>query len=67
MASGIVPYPPGIPLLMGGERAGSLKEPVMAYLKSLQDFDNRFPEFGHDIHGIEMEDGHYTTYVIKEK
>jgi len=67
MASGIVPYPPGIPLLMGGERAGTLKEPVMAYLRSLQDFDNRFPGFGHDIHGIEMENGRYTTYVINEK
>jgi len=66
MASGIVPYPPGIPLLMGGERAGSLEEPILGYLKTLQDFDNRFPGFEHDTHGIENEKGSYTTYCIKE-
>jgi arginine decarboxylase len=66
MASGIVPYPPGIPLLMGGERAGTLDQPVMAYLRTLQDFDIKFPDFGHDIHGIENENGVYMTYVVKE-
>jgi len=65
MAGGIVPYPPGIPLLMGGERTGSLNEPVLAYLKTLQDFDNRFPGFEHETHGIENENGVYMMYCIK--
>ena len=66
MAGGIVPYPPGIPLLMGGERAGQINEPVLAYLKTLQDFDNQFPGFEHDIHGIENESGVYRMYCIKD-
>ena len=43
VATGIVPYPPGIPLLMPGERAGDTKGPVLRYLLALQDFDARFP------------------------
>jgi lysine decarboxylase/arginine decarboxylase len=66
MAGGIVPYPPGIPLLMGGERAGTLDEPVLAYLKTLQDFDLRFPGFEHDTHGIENVNGVYMMSVIRE-
>jgi arginine/lysine/ornithine decarboxylase len=65
-ATGIVPYPPGIPILTPGERTGTLGGPVLQYLKSLQDFDNRFPGFGHDIHGIENVNGEYMMYCVKE-
>jgi arginine/lysine/ornithine decarboxylase len=51
---------------MGGERAGLMNEPILAYLKTLQDFDNRFPGFEHDIHGIENENGVYIMYCIKD-
>ncbi|MEI6840441.1 MAG: Orn/Lys/Arg decarboxylase N-terminal domain-containing protein, partial [Methanomicrobiales archaeon] len=53
VATGIVPYPPGIPLLAPGERTGKLKEPLLQYLKSMQDFDKQFPGFEHDTHGVE--------------
>jgi len=33
-----VPYPPGIPILMPGERAGTI-EAVLSYLCALEDFD----------------------------
>ena len=66
-ATGIVPYPPGIPILAPGERTGKQREPVLQYLKSLQDFDNRFPGFGHDTHGIENINGEYRMYCIREK
>lgn len=65
VATGIVPYPPGIPLLMPGERVEK-KSAYLAYLKALQVFDREFPGFGHDIHGIEAEDGDYCLYVLKE-
>lgn len=58
-ATGIVPYPPGIPLLMPGEALGNKNGPVLAYLSCLRDFDRRFPGFEHDIHGIEAEGGDY--------
>lgn len=66
-ATGIVPYPPGIPLLAPGERTGSQDGPVLQYLKSLQDFDARFPGFSHDTHGVECEGGEYRMYCVKEK
>jgi arginine decarboxylase len=66
VATGVVPYPPGIPLLMPGENAGSGSGPVLGYLKALQVFDRHFPGFGHDIHGVENVDGTYLVYCIKE-
>ena len=49
----VVPYPPGIPLLMPGESAGAVDGPVIQYLIALQEFDKKFPGFSHDIHGVE--------------
>jgi lysine decarboxylase/arginine decarboxylase len=65
-ATGIVPYPPGIPLLLPGERAGRVDEPILQYLLALQEFDARFPGFGHDTHGVENVKGTYMMYCIKE-
>jgi lysine decarboxylase/arginine decarboxylase len=67
VATGIVPYPPGIPLLAPGERTGKKEGPVLQYLLSLQEFDKRFPGFAHDTHGIECVDGEYRMICIKEK
>lgn len=65
VATGIVPYPPGIPLLTPGERTGKRSGSVLQYLIALQDFDNAFPGFSHDIHGIENVDGKYMMYCTK--
>jgi lysine decarboxylase/arginine decarboxylase len=67
VATGIVPYPPGIPLLAPGERTGRQKGPVLQYLMSMQEFDKRFPGFGHDTHGIENVNGEYMMNCIVEK
>ena len=67
VATGIVPYPPGIPLLAPGERTGGQKGPVLQYLLSMQEFDKRFPGFGHDTHGIENVNGEYMMNCIVEK
>lgn len=66
VATGVVPYPPGIPLLMPGERAGDGDGPYLGYLKALQDFDRRFPGFEHDIHGVEHVDGDYLVRCVRE-
>lgn len=65
VATGVVPYPPGIPLLMPGENAGVGDGPVLGYLKALEAFDQRFPGFAHDIHGVEVEDGLYRIACLK--
>ena len=49
----VVPYPPGIPILMPGEQAGASDEPLLGYLKALEAFDKKFPGFEHDIHGVD--------------
>ena len=67
VATGIVPYPPGIPLLAPGERTGGQKEPVLQYLIAMQDFDKRFPGFEHDTHGIENVNGEYMMNCVVEK
>jgi lysine decarboxylase/arginine decarboxylase len=66
VATGIFPYPPGIPLFAPGERTGKQNGPLISYLKSLQDFDNRFPGFEHDTHGVENCNGEYMMYCVKE-
>ena len=50
----VVPYPPGIPILMPGERVDS---PIVEYLEALQDFDRRFPGFSHHVLGVALADG----------
>lgn len=65
LATAIVPYPPGIPMLMPGENAGSNDGPYIGYLRGLQAWDNRFPGFGHDTHGVENRDGTYYVQCLK--
>ncbi|WP_205666171.1 Orn/Lys/Arg decarboxylase N-terminal domain-containing protein [Aquabacter cavernae] len=65
VATGVVPYPPGIPLLMPGENAGPADGPVLGYLKALEAFDRQFPGFGHDTHGVEVDEGTYRVLCIK--
>jgi len=66
VATGIVPYPPGIPLLTPGENMGPADGPLLGYLKSLESFDSLFPGFGHDTHGVENINGKYHIQCLKE-
>jgi arginine/lysine/ornithine decarboxylase len=45
----LTPYPPGIPLLIPGER---FNEIIVNYLKFARDFNSQFPGFEADIHGL---------------
>ena len=45
----LTPYPPGIPLLIPGER---FNRTIVRYLKFARDFNERFPGFETDIHGL---------------
>lgn len=70
LAVQIVPYPPGIPILMPGERFGPETRAVGDYLLGLEEFDRRFPGFEHHTHGVEAqtdENGHryYVLYCLK--
>lgn len=66
LATSVVPYPPGIPMLMPGESTGSDDGPYLCYLRALSAWDRRFPGFGHDTHGVENRDGvHYVQCLRK--
>jgi arginine decarboxylase len=45
----LTPYPPGIPLLIPGER---FNPTIVQYLKFAREFNDRFPGFDTDIHGL---------------
>ncbi|WP_432738673.1 Orn/Lys/Arg decarboxylase N-terminal domain-containing protein [Maridesulfovibrio sp. FT414] len=66
----IVPYPPGIPVIMGGEILNDKASPVFDYLKARQDFENVFPGYESDIHGVERieRDGkkYFKTMCLKK-
>lgn len=66
----VVPYPPGIPVLMGGEKVNQKSEPIINYLLRREEFEQEFPGYYGDIHGIEakMIDGkrRFTTMVLDE-
>ncbi len=56
------PYPPGIPLLIPGER---FNRQIVKYLQFARDFNERFPGFDTDIHGlVEEEIGGRKRYFV---
>lgn len=55
-ASMLVPYPPGIPVLMPGERMPTGDKGIIGYLRALQEFDKQFPGFEHEIQGVNVDD-----------
>jgi arginine decarboxylase len=67
----VVPYPPGIPVIMPGERLTKTTKSIQDYLLYAREFDTKFPGFETDIHGLRFEpkaDGRrYLVDCIKEK
>jgi arginine decarboxylase len=58
----LTPYPPGIPLLIPGERFNAT---IVRYLKFTREFNDHFPGFETDVHGLvkERSNGHTRYYV----
>jgi len=59
----LTPYPPGIPLLIPGER---FNKKIVDYLKFTREFNAKFPGFATDVHGLvedKGEDGRSRYYV----
>ena len=61
----LVPYPPGIPLIMPGERFTAQTRSIIDYLQFARTFDQGFPGFDADVHGLQCEEGVYTVDCIK--
>ena len=59
----LTPYPPGIPLLIPGER---FNKKIVDFLKFARDFNDSFPGFATDVHGLvaqDLPDGSKRYYV----
>jgi len=52
-ASLVTPYPPGIPLLIPGER---FNKTIVDYLRFARDFNRKLPGFETDVHGLVAEE-----------
>ncbi|MGA7966915.1 MAG: amino acid decarboxylase, partial [Gammaproteobacteria bacterium] len=64
-------YPPGIGLILPGERYGAQASPVLDYLRLVEEASNHFPGFENEIQGIYREtdaEGRIVlhTYVLAE-
>jgi arginine decarboxylase len=63
----LVPYPPGIPMSMPGERLGSADSPVIKLILAMEEFGKRFPGFEREVHGIEVDaEGDYWMRSVVE-
>jgi arginine decarboxylase len=64
-ANAIMPYPPGIPMLMSGENFGGGDSPLIGYLRGMQNREQQFPGFAGVIEGAEHKDGTYHVLCVK--
>ncbi len=65
-ANMILPYPPGVPLVMPGEMITEESRAVLDFLLMLCSIGERYPGFETDIHGAKLtEDGRYLVKVLK--
>jgi len=62
---GVIPYPPGIPIVMPGENVGPADGPWLTYLRAVQEWGERFPGFAKEVEGTEERDGVYHIYCVK--
>ena len=51
----VVPYPPGIPVIMPGEQITPDTKSIQDYLLNAREFDTKFPGFETDVHGLRFE------------
>ncbi len=65
VAVGVIPYPPGIPIVMPGESIGAADGPWLTYLRTLQEYGHLFPGFAKEVEGTEEKDDGYHIYCVK--
>jgi arginine/lysine/ornithine decarboxylase len=63
-------YPPGIGVVVPGERWDERAQPMLDYFLAFQESFNRFPGFNYEVQGVfqEREEGRirFYTYVVRE-
>jgi arginine/lysine/ornithine decarboxylase len=63
-------YPPGIGVIVPGERWDERAQPMLDYFMAFQESFNRFPGFNYEVQGVyqERNDGriNFYTYAVRE-
>jgi arginine/lysine/ornithine decarboxylase len=63
-------YPPGIGVIVPGERWDKRAKPMLDYFQTFEESFNRFPGFNYEVQGVyqELKDGRikFYTYVVRE-
>jgi ornithine decarboxylase len=63
-------YPPGIGVIVPGERWDERAKPMLDYFMTFEESFNRFPGFNYEVQGVyqELKDGRikFHTYVVRE-
>jgi len=65
VAVGVIPYPPGIPIVMPGENIGPGDGPWLTFVRTLQAYGEQFPGFSKEVEGAEEHEGEYYVYCMK--
>jgi arginine decarboxylase len=62
---GVIPYPPGIPIVMPGESIGPADGAWITFLKALLEWGLAFPGFAKEVEGTVEKDETYWVYCLK--
>jgi arginine decarboxylase len=62
---GVIPYPPGIPIVMPGENIGPDDGAWLSFMRVLHDWGHRFPGFAKEVEGTIEIDGVAHVYCLK--
>ncbi|MGL5803500.1 MAG: arginine decarboxylase, partial [Cetobacterium sp.] len=65
-ANAVIPYPPGIPMLMSGESFGAADSAQISYLRALATWDKQFPGFEHETEGTAVIAEEYHVLCVKK-
>jgi arginine decarboxylase len=65
-AVGVIPYPPGIPVVMPGENLGPNDGPWLSYLRTIQEWGDNFPGFEKEVEGALLKGGRYHLWCVKK-
>jgi arginine decarboxylase len=63
---GVIPYPPGIPIVMPGENIGAADGAWISYMRVLQRWAEAFPGFAKEVEGTIEKAGVYHVYCLKK-
>lgn len=63
---GVIPYPPGIPIVLPGENLGPADGPWLGYMRVLEAFGRAFPGFEKELEGAELTEDGYRLWCLAE-